>query len=172
FKYALLVDECRVLTFQLRTYAPTGDGDRGLGTDHATLEPALLLYQRLGDRLIFEGEFRDWIPVRGSDFAGNVIRYGGGFSYLALDGERFHVSPVAELVGWTFLSGKESAFPARPRRAAGDSILNAKVGLRFAWDDQSPGLLRGSDFAISYGRALTGEFIYKDILRVELRFRF
>src|SRR5262249_105040 len=107
FKYAFLYDDCRVASFQLRAYAPSGDGKKGLGTEHTTLEPALRVYQQLGDRLALEGEFRDWIPIDGSDFAGNIIRYGAALSYLALDSCRFRVFPVAELVGWTFLGGKE-----------------------------------------------------------------
>src|SRR5438105_959014 len=63
FKYAFLFAEDQVATFQLRIYAPMGDADRGLGTDHVSLEPALLLYQRLTDRLGCEGELRYWVPV-------------------------------------------------------------------------------------------------------------
>ncbi|HKB38199.1 MAG TPA: hypothetical protein VKD72_17255, partial [Gemmataceae bacterium] len=69
FKYAFVYNENTVLTFQFRTYTPTGDGDKGLGTEHVSLEPALLLYQRLGERANFEAELRDWIATGGSDFA-------------------------------------------------------------------------------------------------------
>src|SRR5205085_2000217 len=86
FKYALLYDPDQVLTLQLRTYAPTGDSTRGLGRNNWNLEPALLLYERLSERLFFEGELRDFIPVASADdFAGNVVRYGGGLSYLAVN---------------------------------------------------------------------------------------
>jgi len=170
FKYAFVYNENTVLTFQFRTYTPTGDGDKGLGTEHVSLEPALLLYQRLGERANFEAELRDWIATGGSDFAGNVIRYGVSFSYLALDSCRYRVLPVAEVVGWTFLSGKESIPGNVIRDASGDTIVNAKVGMRLGFGNLSqPGFLSGTELGISYGRALTGEFLYKDIVRAELR---
>src|SRR5262249_47232804 len=40
FKGALIADCDRYLTFQLRTFTPTGDGRKGLGTEHYSLEPA------------------------------------------------------------------------------------------------------------------------------------
>ena len=81
FKHAFVAEPDRFYTFQFRTYVPTGSGERGLGTNHASLEPAFLVFQRLSDRLYFSGELRDWIPVHGSDFAGNVLRYGAGLAY-------------------------------------------------------------------------------------------
>src|SRR5262249_51133356 len=58
FKAALIADPNRYLTFQLCTYIPTGDARQGLGTGHVTLEPGLLLYERLTDRLVFQGQFK------------------------------------------------------------------------------------------------------------------
>ena len=75
FKYALSQDSCSTITAQFRVYLPTGDGDRGLGTDHASLEPALLYYRRFSQRMAFFAELRDWIAVGGTpNFAGNVLR--------------------------------------------------------------------------------------------------
>lgn len=50
FKYGLIDDGDRWLTFQLRTYFPSGDGTLGLGTEHFSIEPGLL-YQRDYDRV-------------------------------------------------------------------------------------------------------------------------
>src|SRR5207249_3391371 len=63
FKWAFVARDDQVLTFQLRTFAPSGDAHHGLGNDHVSLEPALLIFQRLGDRLLLQGELRDWIPI-------------------------------------------------------------------------------------------------------------
>ena len=177
FKWAFLSSPDQVATFQLRTYIPTGAASRGLGTNHVSIEPALLYYQRLTDRLTFEGEFRDWIPVGGTDFEGNVIRYGAGVSYRVLEGPSWFVAPVLELVGWTVLDGKETAALGgnlfQIRSAGGDTIVNAKVGVRlnFGQAADAPGLGRGSLY-IGYGRALTGDVWYKDIVRVEYRVSF
>ena len=46
-KYAVVAEHDQYLTLQLRTFAPSGDSHRGLGTDHWSLEPAVLFYQKL-----------------------------------------------------------------------------------------------------------------------------
>lgn len=172
FKYALISDSCRTLTFQGRIFIPTGDPDRGLGTDHVSLEPSILFAQNLSDRLVLFGQFGDWIPVGGTDFAGNILRYGVGVSYNALDNGRFTVAPVVEMLGWTVLGGKELAFPEGVEfDASGDTIINGKIGVRIGFGGGRNGS-RNSDLYIGYGRALTGEVWYKEILRLEYRVRF
>jgi hypothetical protein len=44
-KYAFLHCPDLVTSFQFRTYIPTGNSHDGLGTNHVSLEPALLLYR-------------------------------------------------------------------------------------------------------------------------------
>jgi hypothetical protein len=174
FKAAAIAQEDQYLTFQMKTYIPTGDGSRGLGTDHVSLEPGLLYYQKLSDRLTLEGEVKDWIPIGGSDFAGNVVRYGVGLSYIVLNGCKFRASPVLELVGWTVLSGKEAdGATGQIFNAAGDTIINAKFGIRFGFGELvQPGNFSRSDFYVGYGRALTGDVWYRDLIRAEWRINF
>jgi hypothetical protein len=164
-KYALVACQDQYLTAQLRVWTPTGDSERGLGTNHVTLEPGLLYYRRLSDNLLFEAELRDWIAVDGSDYAGNVLRYGVGLSYDFYRSCGRKVTPVVELVGWTVLDGKSTDDLGFPQDAAGDTIVNAKLGVRFSVGD------RGSLY-VGYGRALTGEVWYKDMIRLEYRVAF
>ena len=57
--------------------------------------------------------------------------------------------------------------------AAGDTIVNAKIGVRLGFGPLvGPANLSRSDLYIGYGRALTGDVWYKDILRVEYAWRF
>jgi hypothetical protein len=166
FKWAFVYERDTVATFQFRTYAPTGDSFKGLGTDHVSLEPSLLIFQKLTDRLNLEGEFRDWIPIGGTDFAGNVLRYGLGLEYWILNSGNIRIAPVAEFVGWTVLGGKEFVNPPGiVQDAAGDTIVNVKLGARFRFGDHN-------DVYVGYGRALTGDVWYKDILRLEYRLTF
>jgi hypothetical protein len=169
-KYAFLYSNDLVGTFQLRTYVPTGDPHRGLGTNHVSLEPAFLGYARLTERLALESEFRVWIPIGGDpDFAGEVLRYGLGFHYDLFETCKFRFMPVVEFVGWTVLSGEEQVvFPNGDfliKDAAGDTIVNVKVGAR--WQLKGVG-----DLYTGYGRSLTGDTWYRDIFRVELRLYF
>jgi hypothetical protein len=180
FKYALINDESRVLTLQLRTYAPTGDPGSGLGTNHVSIEPALLYFQPLSERFFLEAELRDWIPIGGTDFSGNIVRYGVGISYFAYNGPSFRIAPIGEIVGWTVLNGKELAVATvaptavtNTQNASGDTIINAKVGVRFGFGELGDrGFLSRSDFYAGYGRALTGDVWYKDMFRLEYRMKF
>jgi hypothetical protein len=181
FRWAFLYEKDLVATFQFRTYIPTGNGDAGLGTSHVSLEPALLTYYRLNDRWSSAGEFRVFIPVGpdpavpgsvnggSSGYYSDVIRYGIGVSYDLLQRPGLVISPVTEVVGWTFLNGKETVpFPdgnGVDISARGDTIVNIKLGARFKIPDCC-------DFYLGYGRALTGDVLYKDIIRAEVRFTF
>jgi hypothetical protein len=188
FKHAFVAEPDAFYTFQFRTYVPTGSGEKGLGTNHASLEPGLLVFQRLSERLYFSGEFRDWIPVHATNFAGNILRYGAGLAYNLVLTQNVRVAPVAEFVGWTVLSGQKLApnpnfdanqavnlatnNPAQVLSAAGDSILNAKFGVRIGLGDYNAagggsGLNDRHSLYFGYGRALTGDHWYKDTLRLE-----
>jgi hypothetical protein len=165
FKYAFIYDECQILTFQLRGYVPTGDARQGLGTDHVSLEPALLYTRRLSDTLTLYGEFGEWLPIGGTDFQGNILIYGAGLGYTAYDSGSFRVTPLAEMVGWTVLSGQElNPNVGGAVAAGGDTIINGKLGVRAGGPRQ--------DFYLGYGRALTGEVWYEEIVRFEYRFKF
>src|SRR5262249_6320862 len=120
------------------------------------------------DRLASESELRYWVAVGGTPHVeGSLIRYGTGVHFDAVQTCNWTLAPVIELVGWTFLSGqKDPPFAAEDtspmESAAGDTIVNAKLGVRFKLNDRG-------DVYVGYGRALTGAVLYKDIYRLELR---
>ncbi len=168
FKWAFFMDQNQVGTFQTKLYVPTGKETEWLGTGHVSIEPGLLYFNRLSDKLCMESELRLWIPLTDDDFAGPVIRYGIGFSYGERPCDRWWCAPVVELVGWTVLGGKETVFPPEPpltEDASGDTIVNVKLCLRV-------GMGHRFDIYTGYGRPLTGEVWYKDIWRTELRWAF
>lgn len=182
FKYAFVAEPNEYYTFQFRTYTPTGAPDLGLGTGHVSLEPAFLVFQRLSERLYFSGEFRDWIPVGGSNFAGNVLRYGLGLTYNIVLTDHFRIAPVNEIVGWTILSGKEfvatTQYPTgHIFPVAGQTIVNEKIGIRIGLGDYSQAgggsaLNDRHSLYVGYGRAITGDHWYRDTFRLEYNFWF
>lgn len=173
FKYAAVACPDQYLTFQFAVAAPTGDADRGLGNNLTSLEPGILWMRQLTDRIVWHNELRDWIPIGGTDFAGNVLRYGTAVSFLAYNTQNFRVYSISELVGWTALGGKEASFDGNVTSASGDTIVNAKGGIRLGFGPLvGPANLSRSDLYIGVGRALTGEVWYKDLLRVEYSLRF
>jgi len=172
FKFAVLASYNHYLTFQLKSYFPTGDASQGLGTNHYSIEPVVLYYQRIGERTAIESQVGDWHPIGGSagvpttssqKFAGDVFFYGVGPSYDLYRGEQVRFSPVVELFGWHIVSGLETAGPTD---ASGMNIVNIKLGAR-----TSVGV--HNSFYAGYGRALTtGLWWYKNILRLEYRYAF
>jgi hypothetical protein len=173
FKYAFIYDCDMVVTAQVRANAPSGDPFLGLGTNNWALEPGILAFMKVSDDLFVEAEVRDYIPLNAqTDFAGNVLRYGIGASYLVYRTKSFRVGPVVELVGWTVLDGKELNEQAITIDATGTTIVNAKLGVRIGFGEveDSPVLSR-ADMYIGYGRALTGPVWYEDMFRVEFRYR-
>ena len=176
-KLALAASPDYALTFRFQAYFPTGSPGKGLGTDHASVEPALLYFQKFpntSERLALESQFGFWLPTGGSDgpnpatddsYSGNVLFYGIGPSYVVYDGNGVRIAPVVELVGWRVLSGFEAPPGTPSTDASGSNIVNLKVGTRFNFQARS-------SLYVGYGHALTSESWYDDIVRVEYRYAF
>lgn len=165
-KYDLYSNCDLFTTFQFRTYVPTGDASRGLGTNHVSLEPGLLGFAQLTDRLGLAAELRYWVPVGGTDFAGSILRYGVGYRYNLWDTGRVRVAPTAEFIGWSVFAGQQSRLQPNgtvlTQSAAGATVVNAKVGARIDFGDRL-------GTYVGLGHALTGETWYQNELRVEIR---
>jgi hypothetical protein len=175
-KLGLAASPDYALTFRFQAYFPTGDAGKGLGTDHASIEPALLYFQKFpntSDRLALESQFGFWFPTGGSNppvptdddnYSGNVMFYGIGPSYVVYDSNDVRIAPVVELVGWHVLSGFEAPPGASTTDASGTNIVNLKFGARVNFKKNS--------LYVGYGHALTSESWYDDIVRVEYRYAF
>jgi hypothetical protein len=99
-----------------------------------------------------------------------------GLSYNAIQTDKFRVAPISEFVGWTCLGGKEldAKAPNSTRSAVGDTIVNAKIGLRFGLGDyreaSGSALNDRHTFYFGYARALTTDVWYANMLRIEYQF--
>jgi len=173
FKAAAIANRDTYLTFQFRAYFPSGNSFKGLGTAHYSVEPAILLYQRLSERMALEAQFSDWHPIGGSagvpvsnseGFAGDIITYGIGPSYRLYRGESASISPVVELVGWRVLSGFQSLQPGF-EDVSGTNIVNIKAGARTRIGSHN-------SFYIGFGQAVTHGMWYKHLVRLEYRYAF
>jgi len=168
-KAAIVSADDTTLTAQVQAYFKSGDAKKGLGTDHASVETALLLYRRLSDRLALESQFGDWHPTGGSiagatSYSGDVLFYGIGPSYELVNTGHLTFAPVIELVGWHVLGGlQQAAGTLGP--ADGTNIVNLKFGARTTIDKRS-------SIYVGYGRALTDASWYDDIVRLEYRYSF
>jgi hypothetical protein len=155
-------------TLLFQAYLPTAN-DRALGTRHVTLEPGVLFNYPFLDLLLLEGELRFWLPVGGTDFAGNIVNYGLGLTYGQRSPGQIWLTPVAEVVGWTVLDGKELVVhpggALEINNAEGQTIVNMNLGVRLGLGDTG-------DFYTGYSRALTGRTWYQDMFRFEFRMYF
>jgi hypothetical protein len=177
-KLALVSTSDSSLTAQLRGYFPSGSASKGLGTNHGSVEAALLYYLQVSDRLVLESQVGDWhpgggsagVPITSSDkFSGDVFFYGIGPSYEVYRRGTIRFAPVVELVGWSvrggFLTQPGGPVLGAAANASGTNIVNLKVGARTSWNSQS-------SFYVGYGHALTSASWYDDIVRLEYRYSF
>lgn len=162
------------LTARIQAYFPSGDSFDGLGTDHVSIEPSLVYHHRATDRFALESQFGVWLPVGGSDgplptiddgYAGKVLFYGIGPSFVAYEGPDLAIAPVVELVGWHVLSGFQAPPGTPATDSSGTDIVNLKFGARFLFKRQS-------SIYVGYGHALTDASWYDDIVRFEYRYAF
>jgi hypothetical protein len=178
FKVAAVATESTYLTFQLKSYFPSGDASKGLGTNHYSVEPSLLFYQQLSSRFTLEGQIGDWHPIGGSagvpvtnseGFAGDVFFYGIGPSYKLYQGHHIGLAPVVELFGWHVLGGFETqpggTVDLAANEAGGLNIVNLKVGVRTSFGFHN-------SVYVGFGQALTHDDWYKHIVRLEYRYSF
>ncbi|HET9270535.1 MAG TPA: transporter [Vicinamibacterales bacterium] len=172
-KLAFVDTPATTASVKVQFYFPSGDASKGLGTDHASWEPAVLLWNELSPRVNLESQLGVWLPVGGAapvptaadgHFAGRVFYYGIGPSFTVYDSGRTRIAPVVELVGWRVMKGNLTPEDLTNFDASGTNIVNLKFGARFVVD-------RGS-FYVGYGHALTDAAWYTDIVRFEYRYGF
>jgi len=77
-KLGLMSNEGTQATILFQVTTPTGDAAKALGTNHASIEPAFLLAQSVGDKVNVEGQFGMVIP------AGYSFNLDGTSIYLSM----------------------------------------------------------------------------------------
>ena len=173
FKLAVTASSDHSLTFQFKAYFPSGDGSRGLGTAHYSIEPSLLYYKLLSARWAIESQIGGWLPINGSslsgvgNYAGDIFFYGFGPSYRLVNRENVKFAPVVELAGWHVLGGLQTlpGAPVFPADASGTNIVNLKIGARTSFG-------RHNSVYVGFGQAVTHSDWYEHIVRAEYRYSF
>ena len=179
-RLGLVASETAALTFQFRSYFPTGDSYKGLGTDHASVDFGLLYAGALTERVSVGAELGTWHAIGGpsavpvstdEDWGGDVFRYAAGISVDLAARPGFSFAPVVELFGWHVLSGYQSVTPdGTPGKlqvlpAEGLDIVNLKLGARLTFNG------RHSVYA-GYGFPMSDAHWYDDVIRIEYRLAF
>ena len=171
-KYAALTTDQTHVTLQLKADFPSGNGTKGFGTNHLSVEPMVLLYRKLTDRAALEGEAGDSHPIGGTYFenppappqkwSADVAMYGLGPSYKLIDRDRYSFAPVLELVAWHVFGGLQTGANNVVQSAAGINVFNAKLGGRLRFHN-------GGSIYAGYGRGITSDIWYRNLFRMEYR---
>ncbi len=159
--------DCELLqiTFQFRTYLPTGNAVEGLGNGHVSLEPSLLMALRLAPDWYLQGQVAEWIPLGGDqNYAGSLIHY-----HTSLNGVLGRIAPNSPLIGtfefngWSFQDGAYTDPVLGPfRKSSGSTYANLGPGLRMVLCDKV-------DFGVAAAFALTDPHWASSFIRAEFR---
>jgi hypothetical protein len=171
---SLLLDcELLQIAFQFKTFIPTGDLTKGLGTGHVSLEPALLFALKLTPDMYLQAETAYWIPIGGDNlYQGNVFH-----AHLSLNRILCRILPDVLLIGtaeineWSVINGNftetdflNAAGQAIAVRAVA-SMVSMGPGVRLVICDKI-------DFGVGSAFAVTGERWAQEQVRAEFRWRF
>lgn len=164
---AMLLD-CQLIqiTFQFKTFIPSGAFTKGLGTGHVSLEPSLLWALRLTPSTYLQAQTSLWIPIGGdSDYQGNVFHYHLSLNQILYKPcQDLQVIGTAELNGWTFLSGLQSD-PVLGSVDGRGTIASAGPGIRVVICDKL-------DFGVGSAFAFTNHHWADEMMRWDFRWRF
>ncbi|MCZ2343986.1 MAG: hypothetical protein LC104_19645 [Bacteroidales bacterium] len=167
-KSVLLDREMIQLTYQFTTYIPTGVGLRGLGTEHVSLEPMLIMGVKLAPESYLQASIAEWIPIGGDPgYAGAILHY--HFSYNQTVWRP--VSNVVmistwELNSWRFQDGAYTDPVLGPgQKAGGISYFSGGPGVRWSICNKLDFGV-GTAFALSYPHWAATQF------RFEFRYRY
>ncbi len=165
---SLLVDsELFLCALQFRTFIPTGNFGKGLGTGHVSLEPGLLFGLRLTPETYLQGQVLEWIPIAGDpSYAGAALLWGVSANHLLWQPVKdVQLIGTLELNGTSFQDGLYTDPVLGPQKLSGQNALSLGNGYRiFFCNTFDVGA------AIDFG--ITGKYMVRDQLRFEMRFRY
>jgi hypothetical protein len=164
---SLLFDrEILQVSFQFRTYIPTGNFSNGLGTGHVSMEPSLLTSCKLGQATYLQTQISEWIPIAGTGgFAGSVFGYHASLNHCLCNWDHcFRLVGTAEVNGYSF-RGSFTQLDGTVQSLNGGSYANIGPGLRATICDHC-------DIGIGIGFGIGNGHGPDQIYRTELRLRY
>jgi Putative MetA-pathway of phenol degradation len=168
-KTLLLDCELMQFSFQFKTYLPTGNFTKGLGTGHVSLEPSLLLTLKLTSDTYFQGQTAYWFPLGGdAAYQGPVFHYHMSVNHLLCNcGHNIQLIGTAELIGYE-IGGGSFTDPVTGRALSAKDIgdiISVGPGIRMVICDKV-------DFGVGTSFAVTPDRMAEDLVRAEFRWRF
>jgi hypothetical protein len=166
-KSVLLDRELLLVTFQFRTFLPTGNFKNGLGTGHVSLEPSILSALKITQSTYLQMEIADWIPLGGtSGFEGSVFHYHASLNQnLCHVGDCFNIVGTMELNGWSFRGQFTDPVTGAPVGIGGSNYANAGPGIRFQFCERA-------DFGVAAAFGFGNDHGPTQFYRTEMRLRY
>jgi hypothetical protein len=143
-----LLFDCEMLqiSFQFRTFMPSGNYVDNLGTGQFALDPSILASLKLTPSTYFQGQFGNWIPLGGPGnvnlSSGNKMAGGVFYWLMSLNQVLWYTTPDSPLIatlemdGWSFEDGgytsaiRSGGTAHRVPSGGGVSYFNIGPGLR------------------------------------------
>ena len=152
------------LTFQFKTFIPTGSASSGLGTGHVSLEPSLLTSVRLAPETYFQGQLSEWIPIGGDQaYSGSILHY-----HMSLNHCLYRFAPDVPLIGtlegngWSFQDGAYTDPVLGPQKSSGFTYFSVGPGFRVS-------VCNNLDFGAGFAFPVTDPHWGNPQIRTELR---
>jgi hypothetical protein len=167
---SLLIDcDLLLLTFQFRTYLPTGNFTAGLGVGHVSLEPSLLMSLKLTPTTYLQGQMAYLAPIGGDpQYEGPIFHY-----HLSLNQLLCACGKDIQLIGLLEANGYQIAGGAYTDPISGQALSARDVGNIFS---VGPGVrlsvCNKIDFGLGTAFAVSRDRFAGQWLRTELRWRF
>ncbi len=164
-----LLFDCELLqiAFEFRTYIPSGNASKGLGTGHVSLEPSLIVGVKVAPETYFQGQLAEWIPLGGDpDYEGAMLHY-----HMSLNQVLCRILPdvplvgTAEFNGYSFQTGQYTDPVLGETRLTGTTYVSIGPGLRLFVCDKI-------DFGVGTAFAVTDHHFAQELFRSEFRWRY
>lgn len=164
-----LLYDCELLQLAMlfRTYIPSGNFRKGLGTGHVSLEPGLLLGVKLSPTTYLQTQLSEWIPLGGDqNYQGSVLALN-----WSVNQEIYRLTPdvpiIATFEGNTlsFQDGQYTDPFTGPSKASGVTYVSLGGGMRLFVCDRI-------DMGVGALFAVTGQYLARQQYRAEFRVRF
>jgi hypothetical protein len=172
-KTLLLDCELMQMSLQLTTFIPIGQSSKGFGTNHVSLEPALLFALKLTPTSYLQSEVAYWIPIGGDQvYQANVFHAHLSLNHILCCMDRkFQLIGTAELNEWTVFGGGYTT-------DSGDAVNKLYFGVSGSTSIASIGpgiravICDKIDVGVGTAFALTGQRWAEETIRAELRWRY
>ncbi len=175
-----LIMDCELLQlgFEFKTYLPTGNFIKGLGTGHVSLEPSILATVKLAPTWYMQLQTAYWIPIGGDAvYQSNVWHNHASINHvLWAPCHDFQVVGTFEANEWTFFQGAYTGTDFLLVDPATLSLAPGALGAGAVMASVGPGvrayICDKIDVGVGSAFAVTVPHLEEQVIRAEFRWRF